>query len=51
MSRVVHDLAWYWKVPPREVWECPADRFLEWIEHTERIDDEIEAAPDAADRR
>jgi hypothetical protein len=31
-------------VPPREVWECPADRFLEWLREADRIADEIEAA-------
>jgi hypothetical protein len=38
-------------VPPREVWECPADLFLDWLRHTERIDDEIDAARAAAEGR
>ena len=44
LTKAVHNLAWFWKCPPREVWDCPVDRFLEWVRQSERIEDEIEAA-------
>jgi hypothetical protein len=44
LSRAVHNLAWFWRLPPREVWDCPVDRFVTWLHETDRIADEIEAA-------
>jgi hypothetical protein len=26
------------------VWDCPVDRFLEWLRQAERIEDEIDRA-------
>jgi len=31
-------------VAPREVWDCPVDRFVDWLRQTDRIAEKIEEA-------